>query len=87
MTDADMAQVRHYCLRLRRVGIDAQGGVLHYPKIRRTCRIAFGEAEEAQARADINEALTVVAAQESPPRLPRSRCRGCSFTDYCWAGG
>lgn len=87
MTEADKAQVLRYCLRLRQVGVDAQGGVLHYPKTRRTCRIAFGEAEAAQARADINDALEVLAAPESPPRLSRSRCRGCSFTDYCWASG
>lgn len=87
MTDADVAQVRHYCLRLRQVGVDAQGGVLHYPKTRRTCRIVFGEAEEAQALADIDLVLGVLAAQESPLRLARSRCRGCSFTDYCWASG
>lgn len=87
MTDADEAQLRHYCLRLREIGVDAQGGVLHYPKTRRICRVAFGGVEEAQARSDIGEALNVLATPESPPRLTRSRCRGCSFTDYCWAGG
>ncbi len=87
MTDADVAQVRHYCLRLRQIGIGAEGGVLHYPKTRRISRVSFGAAEEAQARADIDKALEVLTAPESPPRLLRSRCRGCSFTEYCWAGG
>ena len=85
MTQADQAQVIHYCLRLRRVGVDAQGGILHYPKTRRTFRLPYGDSEEEQARADIDTALSVLAADESPPRLGRQACRGCSYFDYCWA--
>ncbi len=35
---ADQAQGRHYCYRLRLIGVDAQGAILHYPKTRRTHR-------------------------------------------------
>lgn len=83
-TAADEAQGRHYCLRLRRIGIDAQGTVLHYPKTRRTRRFPYTPETEAQAEADIADVLAVAAAEESPSRLARSACRGCSFTDYCW---
>lgn len=58
--DADVAQVIHYCLRLKEAGVPARGGVLHYPKTRRTRRIDFTEREEEQARADITAALAVL---------------------------
>lgn len=81
---ADRAQGRHYCHRLRRIGIDARGAVLHYPKTRRTQRFPYTPEAAAQADEDIAEALAVAAAQSSPDRLNRSACQGCSFTDYCW---
>lgn len=82
---ADEAQVVHYCYRLRQVGVRARGAVLHYPKTRRTKKIEYGAAEVVSAEHDITEAFAVTAAANSPPRLPRTRCRGCSFVDYCWS--
>lgn len=81
---ADVAQAVHYCYRLHAVGVAAQGGILHYPKTRRTRRVPYTEQAAAQAAADIAEVLAVVSAETSPPRLARSACRGCSYADYCW---
>jgi CRISPR-associated exonuclease Cas4 len=84
-SQADAAQAIHYCFRLREVGVPAQGAVLHYPTTRRAKKLVFGPDEERQAEADIADALQVIRSAESPPRLPRAACRGCSFTDYCWS--
>ncbi|WP_327046834.1 CRISPR-associated protein Cas4 [Microbispora sp. NBC_01189] len=81
---ADEAQAMHYCYRLRAVGVDAQGGILHYPKTRRTKRLPYTTQAAEQAEADIAEVLAVVSAPDSPPLLARSACRGCSYADYCW---
>ena len=85
-SEADEAQVIHYCYRLRMMGIDARGGILHYPKTRRTRRITYVPDHDDQARADIAAALLVITAGEAPGKVARSRCKGCSFLDYCWAG-
>lgn len=81
---ADQAQGRHYCLRLHALGIDVQGTVLHYPAIRRTQRFPFTPEEAEQAGKDITAVLDTVTAPTSPDRLPKARCHGCAFTDYCW---
>lgn len=81
---ADRAQVRHYCHRLNELGIIVEGGILHYPASRRTEKHPYTSEEDQQAARDINNVLSVAAASTSPNRLPRARCRGCSFTDYCW---
>ncbi|MEU3168730.1 CRISPR-associated protein Cas4 [Streptosporangium sp. NPDC006930] len=83
-TSADEAQARHYCHRLHRVGVDAKGAVLHYPKTRRTKRLDYTEKASAQAEADIAMVLETAALSTSPPRLARNACKGCSFIDYCW---
>lgn len=82
--EADTAQVVHYCYRLHQVGVDVQGGILHYPASRRTVRVAYEDSRAARALADIR-AVTEVAAQDTPPtRLEQRECGGCSFFDYCW---
>lgn len=78
------AQVRHYCLLLERRGVSVRGGILHYPLIRRTVRVQWDDQARESARQAERDARTIIRSDIVPPRLPRARCRGCSFTDYCW---
>lgn len=78
------AQVRHYCLLLERRGVNVRGGRLHYPMIRRTVEVTWDDTARSAASAADHEARQVIVLPDAPPRLPRTRCRGCSFTDYCW---
>ncbi|MBB6174936.1 CRISPR-associated exonuclease Cas4 [Nocardiopsis mwathae] len=84
-SSADEAQAIHYCYRLRKVGVQAQGAVLHYPKTRRTRRLPYAEEWDQRAQDDIAAVLDTVAAPTAPERLRRSACRGCSYYDYCWS--
>lgn len=83
-TAADEAQVLHYCYRLNEAGVPAKGGILHYPKSRRTQRIDYTTDSSARAQADIDAVVAAAARAKSPPRLPRPACKGCSYQDYCW---
>lgn len=83
-TEADQAQAIHYCHRLNELGVPVRGGILHYPLTRRTVTVPYGADEASRAGADIDAVLRTVAQQSAPPKLIRSRCRGCSYFDYCW---
>jgi len=83
-TEADQAQALHYCHRLSELGVPVRGGILHYPSTRRTVTVPYGADEARRAAADIDAVLQTVTLQAAPPRLARSRCRGCSYLDYCW---
>ncbi|MDQ0773042.1 CRISPR-associated exonuclease Cas4 [Streptomyces aurantiacus] len=78
------AQVRHYCLLLERRGINVRGGIVHYPLIRRTTDVPWNDNARTQAEDTETEAHTVITAPTPPERLTRSKCRGCSYLDYCW---
>jgi CRISPR-associated exonuclease Cas4 len=78
------AQARHYCLLLERRGVNVRGAVLHYPLTRRTVEVPWTAPARAQAEEAERHAAGVIAGQDTPPRLPRSQCRSCSYTDYCW---
>ena len=83
-TEADRAQAIHYCHRLAELGVPVRGAILHYPSTRRTVTIPYGADEASRAGADIDTVLRTVALESAPPKLARSRCRGCSYIDYCW---
>lgn len=83
-SEADHAQVRHYCHQLHRVGVEVEGGIVHYRPTKRTVRHPYTEQEHQQADTDIREARSVITRSEAPRRLARSRCFGCSYSDYCW---
>lgn len=85
LSEADRAQVIHYCYRLHQVGVPAEGGILHYPKTRRTTKIRYDDEAAARAITDIAAVLAVIDGDQSPPRQTRTACRGCGFLEYCWS--
>lgn len=82
---ADEAQAIHYCHRLRTLGVPVKGAVLHYPRVRRTRRLPYNPEWQMRAENDIADALRTISLPASPERLPRNRCKGCSYFDYCWS--
>lgn len=84
-TEADLAQVIHYCYRLETLGVPVSGGVQHYPATRRTVRTRYDDQCRARAVADIAAVLDTVAMQAAPSRIDRERCSGCAFIEYCWS--
>lgn len=82
--EAHAAQVRHYCLLLERRGVNVRSGVIHYPLIRRTVEVPWDAEARAMAETTESEARDVMASSTVPDRITRSRCRGCSYIDYCW---
>lgn len=83
-TEADRAQAIHYCHRLAELGVPVRGAVLHYPATRRTVTVPYEADEADRAVTDVDAVLHTVAQPSAPARLARSRCRGCSYLDYCW---
>jgi len=78
------AQVRHYCLLLARRGVNVRAGVIHYPLIRRTIDVPWDLAARGQAEAAEQQAQAIIQQPDIPERLQRTRCRSCSYLDYCW---
>lgn len=66
---AHIAQVQFYMYVLRRNNIKAEYGILEYPKLRQTERVELDQQGE----------------EFCPPLLPKSKCRSCSYFDFCWS--
>jgi CRISPR-associated exonuclease Cas4 len=84
--EAHVAQVQFYLYVLRKNHIKADYGLIEYPKLRQTERVELDEVGEAKVAGWITEVGRIVEADRCPPALTQSKCRSCSYYDFCWAG-
>ncbi|WP_077920493.1 CRISPR-associated protein Cas4 [Spirosoma sp. 209] len=79
-----VAQVQFYLYLLRKNGIDGATGLIEYPKLRQTERVALTNEDVPMVENWIREVERIVDSEQCPPRLAKSRCRSCSYFDFCW---
>ena len=79
-------QLKYYMYILLQHGIDGVTGILEYPKLRKTENIYLSQRDIAEIE-EIKISIDQIKANDScPPRLPVSKCRSCSYFDFCWSG-
>jgi CRISPR-associated exonuclease Cas4 len=82
--DVHVWQVKYYLFVLERNGIEATG-LLEYPKLRKTQEVYLSELD----RDFINEAKRkiekIILSDSCPDRIVKSKCRSCSYYDFCYA--
>ena len=83
---AHVAQVQFYLYVLRKNDIVAQYGQIEYPKLRQTERVELTEEDEKTVQSWIERAAEIIAREDCPPLLPKSKCSKCSYFDFCWSG-
>lgn len=83
---AHIAQVQFYLYILRLNGIRAEYGIIEYPKLRQTERVELDEEGEVIMKEWINNVSQIIASEVCPPLLKKSKCKSCSYFDFCWSG-
>ncbi|MCU0342066.1 MAG: CRISPR-associated protein Cas4 [Spirosomaceae bacterium] len=83
---AHVAQVQFYLYLLRKNGVEASHGIIEYPKLRQTERVTLDSEEEAKVEEWIEKAVAILENENCPPKLPISKCKSCSYFDFCWVG-
>jgi CRISPR-associated exonuclease Cas4 len=81
---AHIAQVQFYMYVLRRNNIKAEYGIIEYPKLRQTERVELDRVGEIVLENWISDVSRIIECEQCPPLLPKSRCRSCSYFDFCW---
>lgn len=79
-----VAQVKFYLYLLRQHGIEGATGLIEYPKLRRTEPVGFDEGDETLVENWLADIGRITASDTCPERLPKSRCRHCSYFEFCW---
>ncbi|GAB3571429.1 CRISPR-associated protein Cas4 [Spirosoma luteolum] len=79
-----VAQVQFYLYLLRKNGVDGATGLIEYPKLRQTERVMLTDDDVPVVETWIRDIEQIAASEQCPPRLPKSKCRSCSYFDFCW---
>jgi CRISPR-associated exonuclease Cas4 len=83
---AHVAQVQFYLYLLRQNGVDVSHGLLEYPKLRQTERVTLDSEDESRVEKWVREVIIVLENENCPPKLPISKCKSCSYFEFCWVG-
>lgn len=79
-------QVKYYIYVLERNGIDGVTGVLEYPKMREKSEVILSDVDRQQIMDFEGEIERIISSEACPERKPVSKCRNCSYLDFCYAG-
>ncbi|MFC5407678.1 CRISPR-associated protein Cas4 [Larkinella bovis] len=80
-----VAQVQFYLYLLRRNGVEGATGLIEYPKLRQTQTVQLAEEEVSMVESWVRDIERIVTSERCPDRIARSKCRSCSYFDFCYA--
>ena len=86
MEEAHLWQLKYYLYILEQCGVEQVSGVLEYPKLHKTEEVWLSAMDREAIEEMMVSIRQVLEAEICPPKLKRSRCRNCSYFDFCWSG-
>lgn len=84
--DAHVWQVKYYLFVLEQNGVLGATGILEYPRLHKTEEVFLTSADRENIAEMITKIETIIRQDNCPERLPKSRCKNCSYFDFCWSG-
>jgi CRISPR-associated exonuclease Cas4 len=83
--EAHRWQLKYYMYVLKQHGMEGVKGVLEYPKLRDKEELILTAEDEGRLQQVMSDIETLVASDTCPPRIKKSKCRKCSYFDFCWS--
>lgn len=84
--DAHEWQLKYYIYVLERNGMKNVTGILEYPKMRETCPVLLSPPDREEIGKMITEIVAITESANCPELLKVSKCKNCSYYDFCWSG-
>jgi CRISPR-associated exonuclease Cas4 len=82
--DSHIAQVQFYLYLLRKNGIEGATGLIEYPKLRQTQTVQLTDDDVPMVEGWIHDIERIVEREQCPDRIAKSKCRSCSYFDFCY---
>jgi CRISPR-associated exonuclease Cas4 len=83
---AHVWQVKYYLWLLEQQGVQGVSGILEYPKLREREKIELTSDDRVEIPVLLNRIQDLVESEVCPDRIAKSKCRSCSYFDFCWEG-
>ena len=78
-------QVKYYLFVLEQNGLTGVTGLLEYPRLHKIQEVTLTDEDRKTVKESMIEIETIIHQEQCPERLPRSRCKNCSYFDFCWS--
>ena len=69
---------------MKKAGVNACCGVIHYPKNMRKVEVSFSEDDFKDVEKTIEKIKEVIDLPNPPPVKRSSFCKKCSYYEYCY---
>ncbi|MCO5249444.1 MAG: CRISPR-associated protein Cas4 [Chitinophagales bacterium] len=83
--DAHIWQVKFYLWLLQLNDIEAEKGVIEYPKLRKTEEVILKSEDITYLEKAVVEIIGLIHNDRCPPVLNAKICKSCSYYDFCYA--
>lgn len=84
--EAHIWQLKYYLWVFLQNGIVGARGILEYPKLRKTEEVLLSHRDEKEIETFLEEIRRLTASKDCPEKLPRTKCKNCSYFDFCYSG-
>ncbi|AUD05854.1 CRISPR-associated protein Cas4 [Spirosoma pollinicola] len=84
MEHSHIAQVQFYLYLLQKNGVEGATGLIEYPKLRQTQQVSLTEEDVPMVEGWIRVIEQLVDSEKCPGRIAKSKCRSCSYFDFCY---
>jgi len=85
--EAHLWQVKYYIYVLQKNGIEGVSGILEYPKLRLREEVLLSSIDQEEIVEMEGEIKNIINSDFAPEKLPKSKCKNCSYFDFCWVSG
>ncbi len=77
-------QLKYYIYVFLKNGIEKVSGILEYPKERKTEEIYLSSIDIERIKEMETEIMEIIESKNVPPVIHASRCKKCSYYDFCY---
>lgn len=83
---AHVWQLKYYLYLLEQHGVKDVKGVIEYPQLRKTEEVNLSTEDIKSIQEIITKIEDIIGSEVCPARILQSKCRNCSYYDFCWSG-
>ncbi|HKM93328.1 MAG TPA: CRISPR-associated protein Cas4 [Prolixibacteraceae bacterium] len=84
--EAHQWQVKYYLHVLAQNGIEGVSGLLEYPRLHKTQEVLLTTADKETIDEMTVKIQQIINNEQCPGRIPKPKCKKCSYFDFCWIG-
>ena len=87
LKNAHIWQLKYYIYVFEQAGIKGVTGILEYPKQRKIEEVHLSQNDIIRLEEIIQEIKTIINSAQVPGAVKKTRCKRCSYYDFCFVDG